>query len=157
VAARWRGLSRLLVACCVAGCLTAAFAEPASAPPVSQFAPAEDLTAAVDSYLETITKGLATAETFAAESLPISRSANALIVVAQALAAHDQASKHQPGAAALLGSARELSEAKDQATAQAAFDRVKDATDLVEGRADGAADERSHARQQSPAALPAAV
>jgi hypothetical protein len=87
-------------------------AAPPEAPPVSKFAPADDLVVQVDQYIADLAKDLATEDEYKASDAEIAKQSNALVVLALALGLHDTDNKYKASAGALMQAAGRLAAAK---------------------------------------------
>lgn len=120
----------LLLTLLVAGpgiALVAIAAQP-PAPPVSSFAPADDLVGQVDFYIQRTEETLAKKSDFDDAAIArLKKDANTLTVLALVLGMHDTQNRVQPAAAELLGASQQLAKSTDYAAAVATFDRVKQA------------------------------
>jgi hypothetical protein len=100
-------------------------------PPVSKFAPADDLVAQADKYVESLGKSVADVESgeekFADMKEKIEKESNTLAVVALCLGKHDKDNQYKVAAPALVKAAQALAEAKDISSAKKAFAAVKEA------------------------------
>ncbi len=96
-------------------------------PPISKFAPAEDLLAQVDSYVTAIREALVDTQVYAEKSRIIARDANTLAALGLVLAMHDQDHRLKGNATALVAAAQTLSKAKDYKVAKEAYEAVEDA------------------------------
>lgn len=92
--------------------------------PVSSYAPAEDLEAQMDRYLQDLQEAVANEEAFKDAEGRLSEDANTLIVLALALGLHDQPNKYQKAAPALMAAAKELDSAKDFPSAKKAVEAL---------------------------------
>lgn len=102
-------------------------AEPPQAPPVSQFAPAEDLVGQVEYYLKRLDEAVATEEDYKEYVERIAKDADTLAVIALALGLHDTDNQYKGAAPGLVKATTQLAAAKDYATAKAAVAAVKTA------------------------------
>jgi hypothetical protein len=102
-------------------------AEPPKAPPVSTFAPAEDLVKQVDLFVADFKAGLASQQDYSDKKIMLTRNAHTLAVLGVALGLHDQQNRLKDSAPALVAAAQELAKAEDYAAAQAAFTQVQQA------------------------------
>ncbi len=97
------------------------------APPVSSFAPAEDLTAQLSEYVEDLEKTLVSESEYTDRQASAAQDASTLAVIALALALHDEDNPHRANAAAIIKAAQQLAEAGDYAAATQALAAVKEA------------------------------
>ncbi len=113
--------------------------QPPEIPKISSFAPAKDLIQQVDFYIGRISESLADPADFdLAKQSRTLKDANTLAALALMLAVHDEQHPLKPGAAALLKSAQELSNAGENAQqAGAALEGVKRARAATEGSGEG--------------------
>ncbi|MCS7305250.1 MAG: hypothetical protein NZ602_09120 [Thermoguttaceae bacterium] len=88
--------------------------------PVSSYAPAEDLEAQMELYLEELQKAVQNEEAFKDIEGRLAEDGNTLIILALALGLHDQPNKYQKAAPALMAAAKELASAKDFSSAKKA-------------------------------------
>ncbi|HUT95651.1 MAG TPA: hypothetical protein VMY37_39710, partial [Thermoguttaceae bacterium] len=105
------------------------------APPVSKFAPAEDLVAQVEGYVEDLEKTVESEEDYKDSAEKIAKYANTFILIALALGIHDSDNQFKAAAPAMLKAAQELAAAKDYDSAKAGVAAVKAATTSAEGDA----------------------
>ena len=103
--------------------------EPQKSPPVSSYAPAEDLTAQVDYFIKHMDEALTNkADYDDVKKTTVERDSNTLAVIALLLAMHDQDHKLKASASAILKRAQELAENGDDFnTASAALAELKKA------------------------------
>lgn len=120
---RWiaSGLGAVLCGTVVA----AALAEVPQAPTLSTVASAELLTAAVQDYLKHLQPLLVDEATYAKSADQIGYKANAITALVHVLGKHDGASPYKGAAVAIMTSSKELTRAKDYATAKAAWDKLQ--------------------------------
>ena len=71
---------------------------PPEAPPVSKFAPAEDLVAQVDYYVKRLGKSVVTEEDYKDFAERIAKDSNTLIVIALSLGLHDKDNSYKKAA-----------------------------------------------------------
>jgi hypothetical protein len=102
-------------------------ADPATSPPVSRFAPAADLVNQLDQYIAGLEKCVVSEEEFADTQNKIANDANTLIVIAQALALHDEENDYKGKAGALIAAAQDVLKASTLAEAQKAVEALKTA------------------------------
>lgn len=124
----------MFCALAVAGVLSATFTivsagepqkTPAS-PPASQFAPANDLTAQVDYYVKRVGETLKSKDQFDdTAKAKIKKDGNTLVVLAMALALHDQDNRVKPRAGDLVQAGKALAKATDFDAASTAFENIK--------------------------------
>jgi len=105
----------------------AATPTPPPAPPVSQFAPAEDLSGQVKYYLKRLDQAVETEEDYQDFVERIAKDADTLAVVVLALGLHDTDNPYKAAAPGIIEATRELAAAKDYAAAKAAVAKVKKA------------------------------
>ncbi len=101
--------------------------EPPAAPPVSKFAPADDLIAQVDNYVDQFATAVASADEFEKNNTKLRRDANTLVVIALGLALHDADHRLKSQAPAIVTAAQALAKAKDFDTAKSAVAAVQEA------------------------------
>jgi hypothetical protein len=106
---------------------------PPEAPPVSTFAPAEDLASQVPEYLEDLEEAVESEETYNESIDKIAQRSNTLILVALALGLHDTDNPYKAAAPAMMEAAQQLAAAKDYAAAKAAVEAVKTAAAATDG------------------------
>jgi hypothetical protein len=99
-------------------------AEPPESPPVSKFAPAEDLVEQLDEYVEDLEDSVASEEEYRARD-NLGKDANTLILIALALAVHDQDNKYKKAGPGIMKAAQQLAGATDYASAKAGVEAVK--------------------------------
>ena len=100
-------------------------ADPPAAPAVSTFAPTDDLLSLVNQHIAQCEKALADPTDWDAQSRVVKRDANTLVVIAQALALHDEDHQLKAGGSGLYAATQQLAAALDHATAQQALSQVK--------------------------------
>lgn len=92
---------------------------------VSSFAPAEDLAAQLVEYLESLEKSVASEQEYADSAAKVSKEANTVIVLAQALGLHDQDNEYKARSGALLEAAKKMAATTSLAEAQEALKALK--------------------------------
>jgi hypothetical protein len=101
------------------------------APPVSTYAPAEDLVRETDKYIEDLGSTVASVENgeekYDDVKEIIEKDANTLVILALCLGKHDQDNKFKAHAGALMKAAQDLAATKDIQAAKKALASVKDA------------------------------
>ena len=101
------------------------------APPVSTFAPTEDLVREAGKYIDELAKTVAEVESgeekYDDSKEKIEKDANTLVIIALCLGKHDQDNKYKPHASALLKAAQEMAATKDFGAAKKALAGVQDA------------------------------
>jgi len=107
------------------GAFAAPTAAPPKAPPVSQFAPAEDLADQVDYYLKRLDQAVATEEDYQDFVERIAKDSDTLVVIALSLGLHDKDNRYKKAAPAVIKAAGQLAAAKDYATAKAAVSSIR--------------------------------
>ncbi|MBN2216721.1 MAG: cytochrome c [Pirellulales bacterium] len=105
----------------------AAEAEPPAAPPVSQFAPAEDLVGQVKYYLKRLEQAVETEDDYKDFIERIAKDTDTLAVIALALGLHDTDNAYKAAASEIIQATQQLAAAKDYATAKVAVENVKKA------------------------------
>ncbi|GAB4130203.1 hypothetical protein [Thermopirellula anaerolimosa] len=119
----------LLLASLTAGILamsTGIFAaEVPPAPKASTFAPAQDLVAAVDSYIERIGEALEDADEFADLQSRVVKDAETVSVLALVLGLHDEDNAYKAAASELIKTSQAVAQAADYAAAKAAFAKLQ--------------------------------
>lgn len=115
------------------------WAAPPVSPKVSSFAPAEDLVAQFDYYLERIETDLAQEADYKESAERVYKDANTIVLIALALGLHDTPNKYQKHAAGLVAASQKLIEAKDYASAKAALQELKAAVAEPKGDPSGLA------------------
>ncbi|MFH1265401.1 MAG: hypothetical protein ABIK89_06700, partial [Planctomycetota bacterium] len=108
-------------------------AELPPAPAVSTFAPAADLVAGVQYYLEELEEAVETEEEYNDSVEKIGKQSNTLILVALALGLHDTDNPLKTAAPALLKAAQQLAAADGYAATKEAVAALKAATSSTEG------------------------
>lgn len=96
-------------------------------PPVSTYAPAADLVAQVEVYLEDLEKAVKSEEEYNDSVENIAKQANTLILIALALGLHDSENQYKAAAPAMVKAAQDLAATGDYASAQAAVEAMKTA------------------------------
>ena len=104
-------------------------------PAVSTYAPAEDLVAQVQSYLEELEEAVQTEEEYNDSVEKIAKESNTLILIALALGLHDSDNQLKSSAPGILKAAQQLAAAGDFAAAKAGVEAVKGATTSAQGDA----------------------
>ena len=123
-----RFASLYLSLACLAGVILAqaAFAaEPPKAPPVSSFAPAEELVKLVDDFIADFESALASQQDYTDKKIMLTRNAHTLAVLGVAVGLHDQQNRLKASAPALVSAAQQLAKAADYAAAKSALEKVK--------------------------------
>jgi len=100
---------------------------------VSTFAPAEDLVAQVEEYLDQLEKDVQTEQEYNEWKDRVAKDSNTLILMALALGMHDTANKHKAAAPAMLKAAQQVAAATDYASAKAGVAALKAAAASTEG------------------------
>lgn len=105
-------------------------AELPEAPPVSEFAPAADLAAQVETYLDEFDEAVETQEAYdeSVEIDKLAKDSNTFILIALALGLHDADNQFKAAAPGMVKAAQQLAAAKDYPAAKAAVEAVKSAT-----------------------------
>ena len=103
------------------------------APPVSEFAPAEDLAAQVEEYLEYLEDAVETEEEYNDSVENLAKRSNTLILIALGLGLHDAENQYKAAAPGLLQAAQQVAAAKDYESAKAAVAAVKEAAGATDG------------------------
>ena len=103
------------------------------APPVSKFAPAEDLVPQVEGYVEDLEKAVESEEEYKDSAEKIAKYANTFILIALALGIHDGDNQFKAAAPAMLKAAQDLAASKDFASAKAGVAALKASTTSSEG------------------------
>jgi hypothetical protein len=117
-----------VVAAVVAAFIVQAFAEPPPAPKLSTVASADVLTAAATEYLADLKPLLVDEATFTKSIDQVGFKANAVTALALVLGNHDGASPLKGAATEIMTASKDLTRAKDYATAKAAWDKLQAAT-----------------------------
>lgn len=120
-AARWCGLVAVVAV------LLAGVALAADAPKVSTFAPAKDLVAQVDYYVDRLENAVKDESEYKDAGDKVVKDANTLAVLALTLGLSDEDSKYKKAASGLLKASQKLCAAKDFASAKAGVAAVKEA------------------------------
>lgn len=126
---RWTLTLGLALAMAVGTVAAASAAEMPAPPKVSTFAPAKDVVAQVEFYLDRLDKAVATEEEYKASEGQIVKDANTMVLLALAAGLHDEENKYQAAAPALMKASQELAKVKDFAAAKAGVDAVKKAAE----------------------------
>jgi hypothetical protein len=108
-------------------------AEPPAAPKVSTFAPAKDVAAQIDTYVERLEESVQSEDEFKEAEAKVAKDSNTLILLALAAGLHDEDVKYKAAAPSLLKAAQELAKAKGFAATKAGVAAVKKALDSKEG------------------------
>jgi class 3 adenylate cyclase len=103
------------------------------APPVSEFAPAEDLVAQVSEYVEELEECVESEEEYQDSVEKLAKQSNTLILIAVALGLHDSDNQYKTAAPAMLKAAQQLAAAEDYGAAKAAVEAFKQATTSTAG------------------------
>jgi hypothetical protein len=117
-----------VVAAVVAAFIVQAFADAPPAPKQSTVASAEVLTAAANEYLADLNPLLVDEATFMKSIDQVGFKANAVTALALVLGNHDGASPLKGAATEIIAASKDLTRAKDYATAKAAWDKLQAAT-----------------------------
>ncbi len=120
---------------------------------VSSYAPAENLAAQIDEYLEDFAEIVASEDEFEDSKDNLAKYGNTLIVIALALGKHDEDNRYQKAAPAMIKAAQALSAAEDLAAAKAAYDELKKAA-ASEGDASALKWEKVASMEQLMKAVP---
>ncbi len=105
-------------------------AEPPSAPKVSTFAPAKDVAAQIDRYVEQLEESVQNEAAFQDAEAKVGKDANTLILLALAAGVHDEDKDAAPG---LVKAAQALAKAKGFAATKEGVAAVKKALESKEG------------------------
>ncbi|MBX7168543.1 MAG: hypothetical protein K1X74_19555 [Pirellulales bacterium] len=108
---------------------TSAAGDPPAAPPVSKFAPAADLAAALEKLVDDCSKATASADSYKNAQTKVRRDAHSMLALAQCLGLHDEDHPLKAHAPAIAAAASQLAAAKSQAEAAAGAEAVKAALD----------------------------
>jgi class 3 adenylate cyclase len=100
-------------------------AAPPEAPKVSTFAPAKDLSAQLNEYVEELEECVESKDEFADSESKIGKSANTVSVIALALGLSDEDNKYKKAAPALIKAAQAVASAKDYDAAKKAVDALR--------------------------------
>ncbi len=103
---------------------TASAVDLPKAPPVSQFAPAEDIIAKLDYYVERVLDDVADPEEYADSQAKVKKDADTIAALALALGLHDQDNKYKAAAPAIIAAANKIAAATEFAAAKAAGDEL---------------------------------
>ena len=122
--------------------------------PVSKYAPAEDLVAQVESYVEDLEEAVDTEEEYGDSVDEIAQKSNTLILIALALGLHDTENAYQAAAPAMLKAAQELAATSDYASAQAGVAAVKESLSASGGNPDGLKWEKVASMEELMEAVP---
>jgi len=101
------------------------------APPVSKFAPAEDLVAQVPEYLEDLEEAVETEQEYNDSVEKIAKQANTFILIALALGMHDSDNEFKVAAGPMIGAAQELAAAEDYDSAKAGVAKLQKAATVT--------------------------
>lgn len=94
-------------------------------PPASTYAPAQDLVAALDNYVELIAAGVANEEEYAYLQARVTKDADTVAALALVLGMHDEANRYKKAAPAIIKAANQVAAAADYSAAKAAFERLR--------------------------------
>jgi len=108
-------------------------AEPPAAPKVSTFAPAKDVAAQIEAYVERLEESVQSEAEFKEAEAKLAKDSNTLILLALAAGLHDEDVKYKAAAPGLIKATQELAKAKGFAAAKAGVAAVKKALDSKEG------------------------
>lgn len=108
------------------------FAEAPVAPKLSSIASAELLTAAVQEYLADLKPLVADEAAYMQNAEQVGYKANAVTALTHVLGKHDGASPYKANAVEIMAAGRELTRAKDYATAKAAWEKLNAAVAKTE-------------------------
>jgi len=134
-ATRWSLVLAIVIGVLAIHKANPAVADPPPAPPVSSFAPAEDLVGQVEYYVEELEESVENEDEYndAQETDKIGKKANALVLIALALGLHDTDNRYRKAAPAILKAAQEVAGTKDFTSASAAVAKLKEATAATDG------------------------
>ncbi|MCL4192736.1 MAG: cytochrome c [Thermoguttaceae bacterium] len=118
----WSMLATLVA---VATGLAAMAADPPAAPKVSTFAPAEDLVPQIDEYIKGFDEAVASEDEYKDAESTLKKDANVFVLIAVALAVHDEDNQYKQAAPALIEAGEKLAAAEGYAQAKAAVAAVK--------------------------------
>ena len=135
-----------LIACLSLMVLPAVGATP-EAPKVSTFAPADDLAAQLQDYVEDLKQTVSTEQEYKDAEGKVGKAGNALYLIAIALGVHDSDNPYKANASAIVKAAKDLAATKDYAASKAGVAALVAA---VEGK--GAAG--GEVKWEKPASLP---
>jgi hypothetical protein len=110
-----------------------ALAEPPAAPPVSKFAPAQDLENQMSAYRKRLEEGTENENEYKDSQGAVTKQANTVILIALALGLHDEENQYKAAAPALIKAAQELSAAREYPAAKAGVEALKKAAESKEG------------------------
>ena len=108
-------------------------AEPPAAPKVSTFAPAKDVAAQIDRYVEQLEESVKTEDDFKEAEAKIAKDANTLILLGLAAGLHDEDIQYKDAAPGLVKAAQALTKAKGFAATKEAVAAVKKSLESKEG------------------------
>lgn len=130
----------LSVACLLVACATAFTADPPQPAKPSSYAPAKDLIAQLEFFVERIETDLGDKDAYEKEVQErVEKDANTVAAIAAVLRAHDTDHDKQAAAGALVTPAKEVAKnVKDHAAASAAFKKLQEAMEVTS--AGGASD-----------------
>lgn len=107
------------------------------APKASTFAPAHDLVAALDSYIERIGEALADADEFADLQSRVVKDAETVSVLVLVLGLHDEDNPYKAAASELIKTSQAVAQASDYAAAKAALEQLQAAKTAKGGAVTG--------------------
>ncbi|HVC96579.1 MAG TPA: hypothetical protein VND64_23035 [Pirellulales bacterium] len=129
---------RLALIGCIALCVGRSLAgDPPASPPVSRFAPADDLAVQIKFTISGFGALVASEEAYQADADKLRRDAHTLAALALVLGMHDSEHPLKAAAPALVATARALAQAKDYASAKQAVEAVQKAVAGEGGAVDG--------------------
>ncbi len=103
------------------------YATPPESPAISTYAPAEDLVAQFDYYLERLQSAVATEAEYKDVTDRVVKDASTIVLIALGLGLHDSPNKYKAQAPAMVAAARKLVAATDYASTKAAVDALASA------------------------------
>lgn len=130
-------LAAAVVVGIMAACVSGVAVEVPPAPKASTFAPAQDLVAALDSYIERIGEALADADEFADMQSRVVKDAETVSVLALVLGLHDENNAYKGAASELIKTSQAVAQAADYAAAKAAFAQLQAAKSAKGGDVTG--------------------
>ena len=101
------------------------------APPVSEFAPVEDLVAQVPEYLEELEESVEDEQEYNDSVENIAKRANTFVLIALALGMHDSDNKFKAAAGPMIEAAQELAAAEDYEAAKAGVAKLQKAATVT--------------------------
>jgi len=127
-----RGVGSALVLVAAGSFVARSWAEAPSAPKQSTVAPAAVLSKATEAYVSALKELMDGEEAYTKNVEQVGFKANAVTALALVLGNHDEANPYKAKAVEMIEASKELTRAKDYATAKAAWERLQTASDKTD-------------------------